>query len=348
MSRKTRTLALTATAVAAALTLAACSGSSSDASGSTAEEGFGDLSIQLTWIKNAEFAGEYFAMENGYFEEAGFSEVNLLAGPGATESIVLSGEALVGLSSPVAVAPVILEEGAPLKIIGTTYQKNPFTIVSLPSAPIDTPEDMVGKKIGVQAGGNETLFEALLEANGIDPESVETVPVEYDPSVLVNGEVEGFFGYVTNELLTLELGGHEPHSLPFADNGLPFIAESFVVTQDSIDTNREALKAFLYAEILGWKDALADPEESARLAVEVYGADLGLDPEKELQQAIAQNEQLVVTEETDANGLFTISNELIDANIEILALAGYDIAADQLFDMSLLAEVYEEHPELLN
>ncbi|WP_167138770.1 ABC transporter substrate-binding protein [Diaminobutyricimonas sp. TR449] len=348
MSRKTRTFALTATAVAAALTLAACSGSSSDASGSTAEEGFGDLSIQLTWIKNAEFAGEYFAMENGYFEEAGFSEVNLLAGPGATESIVLSGEALVGLSSPVAVAPVILEEGAPLKIIGTTYQKNPFTIVSLPSAPIDAPEDMVGKKIGVQAGGNETLFEALLEANGIDPESVETVPVEYDPSVLVNGEVEGFFGYVTNELLTLELGGHEPHSLPFADNGLPFIAESFVVTQDSIDTNREALKAFLYAEILGWKDALADPEESARLAVEVYGADLGLDPEKELQQAIAQNEQLVVTEETDANGLFTISNELIDANIEILALAGYDIAADQLFDMSLLAEVYEEHPELLN
>jgi ABC-type nitrate/sulfonate/bicarbonate transport system substrate-binding protein len=346
MSRKTRRFALTATAVVAALTLAACSSSSSEAGGS-AEEGFGDLSIQFSWVKNAEFAGEYFAVENGYFEDAGFSEVNLLAGPGATESIVLSGEALVGLSSPVAVAPVILEEGAPLKIIGTTYQKNPFTIVSLPAAPIDTPEDLVGKRIGVQPGGNETLLQALLEANGIDPESVDTVPVEYDPSVLVNGEVEGFFGYVTNELITLELGGHEPHSLPFADNGLPFIAESMVVTQDSIDTNREALKAYLYASILGWKDALADAEESARLAVEVYGRDLGLDPEKELKQAIAQNEQLVVTEETDANGLFTISPELIEANIKILGLAGYDIEAEQLFDTSLLAEVYEEHPELL-
>jgi ABC-type nitrate/sulfonate/bicarbonate transport system substrate-binding protein len=344
----TRRFALTATAVAAALTLAGCAGSSSDASGNSAEEGFGELSIQFSWIKNAEFAGEYFGIENGYYADAGFSEVNLLAGPGATESIVLSGEALVGLSSPMAIAPVILEEGGPLKIIGTTYQKNPFSIISLPAAPIDTPADLVGKKIGVQPGGNETLLQAMLEANDIDPESVETVPVEYDPSVLVNGEVEGFFGYVTNELITLELGGHEPHSLPFADNGLPFIAESMVVTQDSIDTNREALKAYLYASILGWKDALADAEESARLAVEVYGADLNLDPEKELQQAIAQNEKLIVSEETAANGLFTISEQLMDANVEILGLAGYEITAEQLFDMSLLAEVYAEHPELLN
>jgi hypothetical protein len=33
-------------------------------------------------------------------------------------------------------------------------------------------------------------------------------------------------------------------------------------------------------------------------------------------------------------------------NIETLAAAGYTITAEQLFDMSLLAEVYAENPDL--
>jgi hypothetical protein len=83
------------------------------------------------------------------------------------------------------------------------------------------------------------------------------------------------------------------------------------------------------------------------LAVEVYGKDLGLDIGKEQQQSEAQNSLLVVTDETIANGLFTISADMQASNLATLASAGYVISADQLFDMSLLAEVYEDHPELL-
>ena len=158
-------------AVSGLLLVTACGGSSeADAKGD-----YGTLDLNLSWIKNAEFAGEYFAAEAGYYEEAGFSEVNLIAGgPGgtSTETMVLSGGALVGTSSPMGVAPVIAEEDAPLKIIGTTYQKNPFVIISLEGNPITAPADLSGKRIGVQAGVNETLFDALLEVNGIDPSAV--------------------------------------------------------------------------------------------------------------------------------------------------------------------------------
>ncbi|NBU22619.1 MAG: ABC transporter substrate-binding protein [Actinobacteria bacterium] len=314
----------------------------------TAAEGYGDLTVQFSWIKNAEFAGEYFADSNGYYSEAGFSSVNFIAGPTATAAVVLSGDALVGISDAVAVAPVILEEGAPLKIIGATYQKNPFTILSLKDgANIQSPQDLIGKRIGVQAGGNETLFDALLKVNGIDPSQVTKVPVEYDPAPLVNGEVDGFLAYVTNESITVQNLGYEVTNLLFADAGLPFVAEAFVVTQDNIDNNREALKAFLKATIRGWRDAIANPDEGARLAVEVYGKDLGLDINKEKQQAKAQNELLVVTEETKVNGLLTVSEQLQALNIATLKAAGYDITAEQLFDMSLLAEVYAENPDLL-
>ncbi|MFZ3453575.1 ABC transporter substrate-binding protein [Arthrobacter sp. 7Tela_A1] len=341
-----RVLAATA-AVSSLLLVTACGGSEAEAG--AGEGDYGTLDLNLSWIKNAEFAGEYFADTNGYYDEAGFSEVNLIAGgPGGTssETMVLSGGALVGTSSPMGVAPVIVEEDAPLKIIGTTYQKNPFAIVSLDGNPITAPADLEGKRIGVQAGVNETLFDALMEVNGIDPSSLEKVPVQYDPQPLINGDVDGFFGYLTNEVLTLELSGHKTAVLPFADNGLPFIAESFVTTDENIETRRDELKAFLRATLRGWKDAVADPDESARLAVEVYGADLNLDLAKEKMQAEEQNSKLVVTEETEANGLFTISDELIEDNLAILKLAGYDLAKEDVFDLSLLAEVYEENPEL--
>jgi ABC-type nitrate/sulfonate/bicarbonate transport system substrate-binding protein len=341
-SIRKRILALVATAAVSTVALTGC------APAATESTEFGALDVQFSWIKNAEFAGEYFADSNGYYTEAGFDAVNFIAGPTATTAVVLSGDALVGLSDAVAVTPVILEEGAPLKIIGATYQKNPFTILSLKDgANIQTAQDLIGKKIGVQAGGNETLFDALLAANGIDASLVTKVPVEYDPAPLVNGEVDGFLAYVTNESITVANLGFEVTNLLFADNGLPFVAEAFVVTQDSIDNNRAALKAFLYATIRGWKDAIANPDEGARLAAEVYGKDLGLDIAKEQQQSSAQNELLVVTEETKANGLLTISEALQQQNIDTLAAAGYTITADQLFDMSLLDEVYAEHPELL-
>ena len=341
-SIRKRFFAFAGIAAIASIALTGC------ASATTDSTDLGELDVQFSWIKNAEFAGEYFADTNGYYAEAGFSATNFIAGPTATTAVVLSGDALVGLSDPVAVTPVILEEGAPLKIIGATYQKNPFTILSLKDgANIVTAQDLIGKKIGVQAGGNETLFDALLAANGISQDQVTKVPVEYDPAPLVNGEVDGFLAYVTNESITVQNLGFEVTNLLFADNGLPFVAEAFVVTQDSIDNNRGALKAFLYATIRGWKDAIANPDEGARLAAEVYGKDLGLDIAKEKQQSAAQNSLLVVTDETNANGLLTISEAMQLSNIATLKAAGYEISAAQLFDMSLLSEVYAEHPELL-
>jgi ABC-type nitrate/sulfonate/bicarbonate transport system substrate-binding protein len=350
-SARTRGLRLTAVATLAVLALAAC-GSDDESSPSGGSEGsgeagdFGDVTLQLSWIKNAEFAGEFMADTNGHYADAGFGKVTMDPGPGPIETLVATGDADFGLSNGVSTAQVIAEEEAPLKIVGTKFQKNPFTILSLADGgDIATPEDLVGKKIGVQAGGNEALFDALLEVNDIDPADVEKVPVEYDPAPLIDGEVDGFLAYVTNESLTVQSEGYEVTNLPFADNGLPFVAESVITTDQMIAEEPEKVKAFLEAEIRGWKDALADPDEAARLAVEEYGADLKLDLKKELEQSEVQSE-LIVTPEVESNGLFTISDELIDANMATLEAAGIDVEADDLFDLSLLTELLEEKPEL--
>ncbi|GAA1117750.1 MULTISPECIES: ABC transporter substrate-binding protein [Nesterenkonia] len=341
-----RGLKLTTFSAVALLALTSCGGDDSASADSGEDASYGDINIALSWVENAEFAGEFFAQENGYYEEAGFETVEFIPGPGPIENMVASGEATFGTSNAVATGEIIAEEDAPLKIVGAKYQRNPFTILSLADeGNIASPEDLEGKTIGVQAGGNEALFEALLEVNDIDPDSVEMVPVEYDPAPLLDGEVDGFFAYVINESITVELMGHEVTDLMLSENGLPFVAEALITSEEMIEEEPELIKSFLEAELQGWQDAVSDPEEGARLAVEEYGAHLDLEMDKELRQAEVQVD-LVVTDEVRENGLLTISEDLQAESVDSLERAGVDVTAEELFDLSLLSELLEEKPEL--
>ena len=345
-SRNRRAVLAVSAALAVTLGLGACADSGA---ADAAVDGFGDASIQLSWIKNAEFMGEFFAETQGYYTEAGFDSVDLVAGPPTSvEATVLSGNVDIGIGNAISTGTVIANEGAPLKIIGATYQKNPFSILSLEAnGNIATIDDLVGKTIGVQAS-NLNLWEAFLAVNNIDESEVTTLPVEYDPTPLFNGEVDGWFAYVTNESIDADLLGLNPVNLPLADNGLPFVAETFTVTDDALVNDREKLKALLVAQIRGWSDAIADPVASAQLVVDLYGTDFDLTLEKETQQAEIQATDLVVSDDTVANGLFSITTELQEQSVATLEAAGITVTAEQLFDMTLLDEVYAENPDLLD
>lgn len=335
--------------------LAACGdddASSSTGSGGSSGSGFGEISVQLSWIKNIEFAGEFMADSKGYYTDAGFTKVNLLAGGAAgtsAEALVVSGKAQVGLSSPTLTAPAIVNEGAELKIIGATFQKNPFCLVSLQEkVPVATPADLAGKRIGIQTGGNEVIFKGFCTANDIDQSTFTIVPVQYDPSVVATGDVDAFMAYLTNEPILLAGPGATPVTLSFAENGLPLVAETFTVLQSTIDEKKDMLKAFLKAEIKGWTDAVADPAVAATLAVTDarYGKDQDLDVEEQTKEAAAQT-MLIVSDDTKKNGLFTMTDALIAENLQALEVMGVKITEKELFDLSLLEEVYQENPDLI-
>lgn len=349
---RSRGLRVTAVLAAAVFALAACGSDDDPETGSgdstDGASGLGDITVQLSWIKNAEFAGEFMADSMGYYADAGLGAVTLLPGPVGTEELVATGKADFGLSNAVSTGAAIANSDFPLKIVGTTYQKNPFSILSLSDGGnIATPQDLIGKKIGVQ-DPNLSLFNALLAANDIDPDDVTIVPNGFDIAPLEDGEIDGLVAYVTNESLLVAGDGYDTVDLGFADNGLPFVAESVIATDDTIQNRPDVVKAFLEAEIRGWKDACDDPTAGAKLAVDTYGKDI--DPPLELDKEVAQAEQqcklLVSSDETAANGPFTISDDMKAANIASLAAAGIDLSADDLFDTSLLDEVLSENPDL--
>ncbi|GAB2834680.1 ABC transporter substrate-binding protein [Actinocorallia aurea] len=332
---------------AAAPLLAACGDDEPTDQATAAAGAIGAGSLRFSWVKNVEFAGAYIADTNGYYKAEGFSSFELIGGgPTATpaETDVVSGKALIGISAPDTAAAAILK-GAPIKIIGAEYQKNPFCILSMADKPIKTVADLKGKKIGVQAT-NEAIWAAFLKANGIDPSSLEKVPVQFDPMPLTTGTVDGWMSFVTNEPNALRIKGFEVETMMFADQNYPLVSEVYVVADKTIAERRDTLKAFIRAQAKGWKENFKDPSLGAKLAVEKYGKDLGLDLEEQILESKDEN-NLINTEDTKKNGLFTITPELIEQNIATLKFAGLDITADKLFDMSIVEEVYKEDPSLV-
>jgi ABC-type nitrate/sulfonate/bicarbonate transport system substrate-binding protein len=326
------------------------SGSSSTtttvAGGSTSSSvaSLGTLTMVLGWVPDVESGGEFVAKRKGYYAQQGFSSVNLIpGGPTATpqETQVQSGQALLAITSTDSAAAAI-QKGFALKVIGTEYQKNPFCIMSLASKPLNNPQDMIGKKVGVQSV-NDAVWAAFLKANNLALSQVTKVVASFDPTPLAQGQVDGWFSFITNEPIQLGLKGVKTTTFLLADYNYPEIGNVFVTTTDSLKNARAKVKAAMTAEIIAWRECIANPGEAATVTVTDYPQGNTLAAAQ--QQSVAQN-KLMAEGDALTNGLFYVAPATQAINVKTLSLGGTTVTPTQMFDMTLLDEIYAAHPDL--
>ncbi len=340
----TGALALGGTAATASTLLAGCGssksssskkgGSSGGASGATTS-----LTVQLVWLKNVQFGGSWIAQKQGLYDKFGVKPSLLAGGPNTVvEPIVVSGKALVGISNPDSVASAVAK-GADLEIVATTYLKSPFMVMSLLGTPITTPQQMLGKKIGVPAGSTQ-LWHSFLKANKIDPTKLTTVPVQFDVTPLANKQVDGYLGFITDEPIILQQRGVKTHVMKFDDFNYHLFGDCYVVKKGALDdaAKRKTILGFLKAERIGWQKAVADPDLAAQLAVDLSGKDLKLDLAQQKLEAKAQA-PLVQPPGTTPKGVLIMTDELIQQNLTTLALNPSIPAKKDLFNSALVKEL---------
>jgi ABC-type nitrate/sulfonate/bicarbonate transport system substrate-binding protein len=321
-------------AASAALALTACS-SGASASSDTVPS----ASLQLNYLENVQFAGSLVAEDKGYYSKNGVKVSLIAGGPNlSVEPVVAGGKALVGITHT-ATAVNAINNGAGLTIIGAGYQKNPFCIVSLAGKPITKPSDLIGKKIGVSAT-NLPVWNAFLKANGIAPSKVTVVTIDFDPTPLATGEVDGFVAFYTNEPTILEEKGIKVSTMLLNDFGYPLLEDVYVARTADLKnpTKRAQIVDLMKGEAQGWKEAVSDPNLSADLAVNKYGKDLKLSMTQQVSQATKQND-LVVSPTTQQHGLFWMSDADIQKTIGSLKLGGSDAKAS-MFSDEILKDVY--------
>lgn len=326
--------------------LAACGTSSSSSTAAagastSASAALADVSIQLNYLENVQFAGTLMALGKGYYQQNGLSVTVLPGGPNVSpEPIVASGKALVGVTHTQEAAAAI-DNGAALTIIGTAFQKSPTCMVSRASSPIKTPQEMIGKTIGI-SDTNLPIWTAFLKANGISASQVKVNTVEFSTQPLADGQVDAIMGFYSNEPIILAEQGVKTYVFLLADFGYPIVDDVYIVANASL-TDPDKLKqvvGLMTAEALGWKAAIADPAAAANYAVNVYGKSLKLSMPQQVASMQAEA-ALVSTADTQAHGLLWMTPDVISQTIKSLELGGTK-ASTSIFSMSVLSQAYKD------
>lgn len=291
------------------------------------------FAFQASWINDAEFTGYFVAMDKGYYAEEGLDLSYAFGGPDVIpESTIIAGKADLTLTTPDTTIKAITEQDAPFKIIGTQYQKNPIGIVSLASNPIKTPQDLIGKTLAVPPV-NVISVEAMLKISGVDRSKINIVPYAYDPTPLIKGEIDASLDFTTNVPFTIKQAGADATSFLLYDFGFTIFNDTVVVTEETLKTKRKELVSFLRASRKGWEENFKDPSAYPPKFADSWFKGTGRSIENELYFNNAQK-PLIEAE----GGIFSMSEEAIEANIKALAEVG--IAAKRKhFDTTLLEEI---------
>lgn len=274
-----RALGAVAGVAVAALALSACSGGGSEPAASEGDfTPLTSVKLQLQWLPQAQFAGYYVALDQGYFQEEGFDDVEVLPSGGD----IVPQDALVAGDVDFAVAwvPKVLgtmeNQGVELTDIAQVFQKSGTTQVSWKGSGITSVDDFEGKRIGSWGFGNEWEIFAAMADKGLDASTVQITTQDFSMNALLDKDVDAAQAMTYNELAqlleTVDPATGKLYTMDDIDV-ISYEDTAGAMLQDALwaDTQRladdpayaDAAKRFLKAVVKGWVYARDNPTEAA-------------------------------------------------------------------------------------
>jgi NitT/TauT family transport system substrate-binding protein len=226
------------------------------------------VTLRLKWLNQAQFAGYYVAKDKGYYSAAG---LDVSIQPGGSDfpavQMVAGGSEQFGVTGADQIL-IARSKGVPVVAIAVIYRENPFVLFALKKSGITKAAEFSGRNIGLKIGGSEELiYRSVLKSANVDKGSLHEVPVKFDLSPLLTGQVDIWPGYVINEVIAAEEKGFEVSVIKPADYGVRMYADTLFTTERMLKEQPDLVKKFVAATIQGWTDAVADAEGAARTTV---------------------------------------------------------------------------------
>jgi ABC-type nitrate/sulfonate/bicarbonate transport systems, periplasmic components len=264
------------------------------------------------------FAPHFVALQKGYYAKEGLNVNIQPGGPGIDPlKIVLTGDADVGLASYDQIL-LAREKGLPLIAIGEDTTKSGVGFISLASSGIKTPQDFIGRKVGVMPGTDKgTIYEALMSKLGIDRSKIQEIPVQFNLSMLFNGTVEVFPAFITNQPIIARDSGFEVNIIDPDQYGISPGGNVFFTTEETLRKKREVLEAFLRAELAAIMDAQSMNDGEVVDCVLKYNDQLKRDSEIKIWQA---TKALILPKDRSAVGI--MPREKWDYTAQLFKQAG--------------------------
>src|SRR4051812_9883628 len=225
--------------------------------------------LQVKWGAQAQFAGYYAALVEGYYRKAGFDVSIKVGGPSITPELVVAGKrADFGIDW----LPNLFatrEKGSKLVSIAQVFNKSGMTELTWKDSGINTIKKMRGKKVGVWCCGNEPELFAALNKNGINPSKKSQVTIvnqPFDMNLFLQKKIDAAAAMTYNELAQVletknpatgklyQLSDLNIFKMDSPKVGTGMLEDNVFVTEDWLKkaSNRTTAVKFLKASFQGW------------------------------------------------------------------------------------------------
>ena len=295
------------------------------------------VTVQLSWVHQAQSAGFYLAQERGYYTEENIEVAFVEGGPGTDvlEQIV-SGGADFRVGAPEAIL-VQRSQGKPVVAIATIYRRSPAVFVALADSGIERPADFLGRTVAAAGVTQyELQLEAMLKKLGLDINQVEVVPHSYDLAGLCEGKVDITAFYSTGGVIRLRQAGYQVNLIWPSDYGVHMYSDSLITTDQLIAENPDLVTRFLRATLRGWREAIEDPEAAVASTLKY-----AFEADAELQTRMMEASLPLVHTGEDHIGWMRaeVWQGMHDMLLEQGLLAG-PVDVDKVYTMEFLQRIY--------
>ena len=236
-----------------------------------------EVTLQLKWVTQAQFAGYYVALENGYYEDEDLDVTINAGGPDISPPQVLAGGGADVIIDWLGSALASRERGLPIVNIAQPFKSAGLMLTCLKEYGITKPEDFPGHTIGVWFFGNEYPFYAWLSRLGIPTDGsdsgVTVLKQGFNVDPLLQKQAHCISTMTYNEYWQVIDAGLTPDDLvvfKYTDYNADALEDGLYVREDNLDDPAfvDKMVRFVRASMRGWKWAEANPDAAALIVLD--------------------------------------------------------------------------------
>lgn len=276
-----------------------------------------DVSIQLQWLDQFQFAGYYIAKEKGYYEESGLN-VTIKKFDYGIDPIqeVVTNRADFGVGRTSLMIDRL--NGKKVVALASIFQSSPQVLLVTKSSGIKEIKDFKNKKIMITNGflGSVTS-RAMLLSKGLSLEDLNQTEHSFNPKDLASGKTDIMASYISNEPFVLKEMGIETIVFNPKDYGFDFYSDILFTSEAFAKNNPKEVNDFLEATLKGWEYAFSNIEESAEIIFKYYNSQ-----NKSLASLIFEGKELKKLAFDSKNKLGDINEEKLNRIFDIYKIMG--------------------------
>jgi NitT/TauT family transport system substrate-binding protein len=244
---------------------------------STAALAADDVTLQLKWVTQAQFAGYYVALDKGFYEAQDLNVTIKPGGPDIAPPQVMAGGGADVMVDWMPSALAAREKGLALVNIAQPFKASGMMLTCRADSGVKTPADFKGKTLGVWFGGNEYPFLTWMATLGLPTtggaDGVEVLKQGFNVDPLLQKQAACISTMTYNEYWQLIEAGMKPEELitfKYEDEGVATLEDGLYVMEDKLADPAfvDKMARFVKASMEGWKYAEEHPDEAAEIVLE--------------------------------------------------------------------------------